>query len=65
MDLNYIEKCQFDKSRIPFCGHILDKEDIRPNPDKMQEIVSIPRPKTFINSELSLEPLIITNLSKT
>lgn len=39
-----VDKCQFGKRTIPFCGHILDKEGIRPNPAKTQQISDIPRP---------------------
>lgn len=40
-----VDKCQFAKRTIPFCGHILSKEGIKPNPAKTQEIANIPRPE--------------------
>lgn len=40
-----VEKCQFGKLNIPFCGHILSEDGIRPNPEKTLEISNIPRPE--------------------
>ena len=40
-----VEKCQFGRTQIPFCGHLIDKDGIRPNPAKTQEIADIPRPE--------------------
>jgi len=39
-----IDKCQFGMTVIPFCGHILDAQGIRPDPGKLVAIKSIPRP---------------------
>lgn len=40
-----LDKCQFARKTIPFCGHVLSKAGIRPNPNKTQEIINIPRPE--------------------
>lgn len=40
-----VDKCKFERRMIPFCGHILSKEGIRPNPMKTQQIADIPQPK--------------------
>ncbi|XP_011696621.1 PREDICTED: uncharacterized protein K02A2.6-like [Wasmannia auropunctata] len=40
-----IEKCEFGKPSILFCGHIVDKDGTRPDPEKIQQIQSIPRPE--------------------
>jgi len=39
-----IDKCQFGMTKIPFCGHILDAQGIRPDPGKLVAIKDIPRP---------------------
>lgn len=39
------DKCRFGKKSLPFCGHIVSKDGIRPNPEKVQEISEIPRPE--------------------
>lgn len=37
-----IEKCSFGKEEIEFLGHIIDANGIRPNPDKIAVLQSIP-----------------------
>ncbi|XP_011860103.1 PREDICTED: uncharacterized protein K02A2.6-like [Vollenhovia emeryi] len=39
------EKCEFGKSSVEFCGHIVDNKGIRPHPDKLQQIQDLPRPQ--------------------
>ena len=39
------EKCEFSRSRVKFLGHVVDKEGIRPDPDKIQGIVQTATPK--------------------
>lgn len=40
-----VEKCEFGQTSICFCGHVIDPEGIRPDPKKIQSILSIPRPE--------------------
>ncbi|XP_017482519.1 PREDICTED: uncharacterized protein K02A2.6-like [Rhagoletis zephyria] len=40
-----ISKCCFGKSSVNFCGHIIDEKGIRPNPEKIWEVQSVPQPK--------------------
>lgn len=39
-----IEKCEFGQPSIEFCGHIIDKTGIRPQPEKLQAIQDLPVP---------------------
>lgn len=39
-----IEKCDFGKAEILFCGHIINDQGIRPDPEKITSIQAIPRP---------------------
>ena len=40
-----LEKFQFFKDSVTYLGHILDKEGVRPHPDKIKAITSMPVPK--------------------
>ena len=40
-----LEKCHFFKDSITYLGHILDKEGVRPHPDKIKAITAMPEPK--------------------
>jgi RNase H-like domain found in reverse transcriptase/Integrase core domain/Integrase zinc binding domain/Reverse transcriptase (RNA-dependent DNA polymerase) len=39
-----IEKCEFGKQEILYCGHIIDAKGVRPDPEKIQQILDMPRP---------------------
>lgn len=39
-----INKCNFGKESVEFCGHIIDSKGIRPHPEKIWEVKSAPRP---------------------
>jgi len=38
------EKCQFFQSQVQYLGHIIDKDGIRPVPEKIKAIVDMPKP---------------------
>lgn len=40
------EKCAFEQEEVTFLGHIVNKEGIRADPDKVKAIVNYPSPKT-------------------
>ena len=39
------EKCKFFQSQFQYLGHIIDKEGIRPVPEKIKAIIDMPKPK--------------------
>jgi len=39
------EKCQFFQSEVRYLGHIIDKNGLRPQPDKLKAIVDMPLPQ--------------------
>ncbi|XP_055632607.1 uncharacterized protein K02A2.6-like [Toxorhynchites rutilus septentrionalis] len=39
-----LEKCRFFQTEIGYLGHIVDRNGIRPDPEKLQAIASIPAP---------------------
>lgn len=39
-----IDKCNFAQPSIQFCGHIVNKKGIHPDPENIQSIMAIPRP---------------------
>jgi len=39
------EKCRFAQREIKFLGHIINAEDIRPNPQKIEEALKYPTPQ--------------------
>ena len=40
-----MDKCKFFQSEIQYLGHTIDKEGIRPQPEKLKAIVNMPNPK--------------------
>ena len=40
-----LEKCQFFQDSVTYLGHILDREGIRPHPDKIKAITAMPEPQ--------------------
>ena len=40
------EKCEFWKDKLTFLGHIISKQSISPDPDKLKAIAEIPSPTT-------------------
>lgn len=38
------EKCRFSCSKVVFLGQLIDSQGIRPDPEKVKAIVSVPRP---------------------
>lgn len=46
-DFNFklrIDKCEFARNAVDFCGFIVDSKGIRPHPDKIREVINMPRP---------------------
>ena len=41
-----LDKSEFLRKEVPFLGHIITQEGIKPNPDKIDEIVKYLIPKT-------------------
>lgn len=42
-----IEKCEFGKMKLLFCGHIINSDGIKPDPKKILAIQEIPRPENI------------------
>ena len=40
------EKCEFNKDRLTFLGHVIDKQGVSPDPHKTSAIVAMENPKT-------------------
>ena len=56
------EKCEFYKDRVKFLGHIIDASGIRPDPDKVKAILSMPEPTNV--SEVRRVLGMVNHLSK-
>ena len=41
------EKCEFSKTSIKFLGHVIDREGIKPDPEKVQAICEMSEPKSL------------------
>ena len=41
------EKCQFRKEEVKYFGHLINKEGVRPNPEKVQAIRNLQTPKSL------------------
>ena len=39
------EKCEFFRDRVQFCGHEIDKEGLHKTEEKIEAVVSAPRPE--------------------
>lgn len=39
-----LDKCEFGKTKLEFCGHIIDENGITPSPDKLVAIKALPAP---------------------
>ena len=39
------EKCEFDRDRVQFCGHEIDREGLHKTQEKIEAVVSAPRPE--------------------
>ena len=52
-----LDKCQFFKDSVTFCGHIIDRDELHKTPDKIQAIINAPKPEniTQLKSFLGLE----------
>lgn len=42
-----LEKCEFGKKELLFCGHLIGAHGIRPDPKKIQSIQEIPKPENL------------------
>lgn len=40
-------KCQFFRREVPFLGHIVDKQGVRPDPSKTEAVANYPTPKNI------------------
>ena len=51
-----LDKCQFFKDSVTFCGHIIDRDGLHKTPDKIQVITNAPKPEnvTQLKSFLGL-----------
>ena len=55
-----MEKCQFFQTEVRYLGHIIDKNGIQPQPDKLKAIVDMPLPQN--PKELRSFLIIMTSL---
>jgi hypothetical protein len=42
-----LDKCQFFKDSVTFCGHIIDRDGLHKTPDKIQAITNAPKPENI------------------
>jgi hypothetical protein len=42
-----LDKCQFFKDSVTFCGHIIDRDELHKTPDKIQAITNAPKPENI------------------
>ncbi len=49
-----VKKCNFAKKKLKFLGHIISKEEIRIDPEKIEKMVNIGPPKNLKNLRLRL-----------
>src|SRR6266542_6094227 len=51
-----VKKCEFAKKKLKFLGHIISREGIRTNPEKIEKMVNIGLPKNLkeLRSRLGL-----------
>jgi hypothetical protein len=42
-------KCCFAAKNITFLGHVVSKDNTKPYPNKIEEILHFPKPKMFTN----------------
>ena len=42
-----VKKCEFAKKELKFLGHVINKEGIRTNPEKIEKMVNIGSPKNL------------------
>jgi hypothetical protein len=51
-----LNKCQFFKDSVTFCGHIIDRDGLHKTPDKIQANTNAPKPEnvTQLKSFLGL-----------
>ena len=42
-----MDKCQFFKDSVTFCGHIIDRDELHKTPDKIQAITNAPKPENI------------------
>ena len=43
-----VDKCQFGMPELEFLGHVVDREGLKPTPDKVEAIKKYPRPRTVV-----------------
>ncbi|XP_033224799.1 uncharacterized protein LOC117177867 [Belonocnema kinseyi] len=43
-----ISKCQFGKSELEFLGHLVNRDGVKPTPEKVQAIVQFPKRRTIV-----------------
>lgn len=41
-----LDKCEFLRKEVAYLGHIITKDGVKPNPDKINAIRKYPLPKT-------------------
>ena len=39
------EKCEFECSSVTYLGYLLDKDGLRPDPERVKAVLEIPKPK--------------------
>ncbi len=47
-------KCYFAPKSITFLGHVVSKDNMKPNPGKIETIIHFPEPKTITNIKFFL-----------
>ena len=57
-----VDKCQFYMSEVKYIGHIISKEGMKPDPDKISDITNMPTPRSKKDVQRLLG--MITYLSK-
>ena len=41
------DKCEFLKTEVTYLGHVINKDGVRSNPEKLDAVKHFPRPKTL------------------
>ena len=40
-----LEKCEFFKEQVTYCGHVISEEGLRKSPDKVNAVLNAPKPE--------------------
>ncbi len=50
-----VKKCEFTKKELKFLGHVISREGIRTDPEKIEKVVNIGPPKNLKELRLRLD----------